>query len=213
MSVSSAPHTAWSKPPGTYGDRASSLAWPPGPCPQSWPRAIASVERDVQPERAGDGHGDLGHLEGMGEAGALVVVGEDEHLGLAGESAERGRVQDAVAVALEARTQRVGLLLDGAVAGAVGAGGQRRQAASASSSSRARAVELIASSRCPPTSRRGPAGTSPASTPPIVDAHRAPVRSEPSLFDHVSRLATRSDPSAGCGRVPDTLPPPVSWRR
>ena len=34
-SVTSAPHTAWSYPPGTYGDSASSLACPPGPCPQS----------------------------------------------------------------------------------------------------------------------------------------------------------------------------------
>ena len=41
--VTSAPQTAWSKPSGRNGDSASSLAWPPGPWPQSWPRAIASV--------------------------------------------------------------------------------------------------------------------------------------------------------------------------
>ena len=52
--------------------------------------------------------GHLGHLEGVGEPGALVVVGEDEDLGLAGQPAEGGRVQDAVAVALEAGAQRVG---------------------------------------------------------------------------------------------------------
>ena len=37
------PTAAWSKPPATKGSRASSLAWPPGPWPQSWPRAMASV--------------------------------------------------------------------------------------------------------------------------------------------------------------------------
>ena len=42
-STTSAPHTAWSYPPSTYGVNASSLAWPNGPCPQSWPSAIASV--------------------------------------------------------------------------------------------------------------------------------------------------------------------------
>ena len=46
---------------------------------------------DVEPEHAGDGRGDLGDLEGVGEAGALVVVGEHEHLGLAGQAAERRR--------------------------------------------------------------------------------------------------------------------------
>ena len=38
-----------------------------------------------------------------------MVVGEDEHLGLAGQPAEGGGVQDAVAVALEAGAQRVRL--------------------------------------------------------------------------------------------------------
>lgn len=42
--VTSAPHTAWSKPSAKNGDSASSLAWPPGPWPQSCPRAIASVK-------------------------------------------------------------------------------------------------------------------------------------------------------------------------
>ncbi len=42
-SETSAPHTAWSKPPGRKIPNASSLMWPPGPCPQSWPRAMASV--------------------------------------------------------------------------------------------------------------------------------------------------------------------------
>ena len=64
-------------------------------------------ERDVEPHGPRDAAGDLGDLEGVREAGALVVLGEDEHLGLAGEPPERARVQDAVAVALEAGPPRV----------------------------------------------------------------------------------------------------------
>ncbi len=84
-------------------------------------------ERDVEPERGGDATGHLGHLERVGEAGALVVVREDEHLGLAGQPPEGGRVQDAVPVALEAGAPGVGWLLAAPVAGAArpgGAGGQ-----------------------------------------------------------------------------------------
>ena len=105
------PSTAWSNPPGTYGVNASSLACPNGPCPQSWPSAIASVERDVQPARRGDARGDLRHLERVGQPGALVVLGEHEHLRLARQPPERrGAVQDPVPVPLEARADRVGLL-------------------------------------------------------------------------------------------------------
>ena len=67
-------------------------------------------QRDVQAAGPRDRRRHLRHLEGVGQAGALVVVGEDEDLRLAGEPAERGAVQDPVAVALEARAQRVGLL-------------------------------------------------------------------------------------------------------
>ena len=88
-------------------------------------RAVAAVvaegdrlgEGDVEAERAGHGRGDLGDLEGVGEAGALVVVGEHEHLRLAGQPAERRRVEDAVAVAFEARPPLVGLLRPGPVPG------------------------------------------------------------------------------------------------
>ena len=55
-------------------------------------------------ERAGprDAGGHLGDLERVGQPGALMVVGEDEDLRLAGEAPEGARVQDPVAVALEA---------------------------------------------------------------------------------------------------------------
>ena len=43
-------------------------------------------ERHVQPERPTDRPGDLGDLERMGQASALVIVGKHEDLGFAGES-------------------------------------------------------------------------------------------------------------------------------
>ena len=48
LSTTSAPHTAWSKPSARYGVKASSEACPPGPCPQSWPRAMASVRATLR---------------------------------------------------------------------------------------------------------------------------------------------------------------------
>ena len=103
------------------GEGVLADAWPPGPWPQSWPRAIASVSATLRPTGPGDRRGDLGHLERVGEAGALVVLGKDEHLRLAGQAAEgRGAVQDAVAVAFEAGAERVGLLGPSPVPGALG---------------------------------------------------------------------------------------------
>ncbi len=82
-------------------------------------------ERHVEAHRAGDADGDLADLDGVGEAGAeVVVVGGDEHLALAGEAPEGPAVLDAVEVALEAGAEAVGLLGDGPVAGALGPGGE-----------------------------------------------------------------------------------------
>ena len=54
----------------------------------------------VEAERAGERARDLGHLERMGEPRAVMVaLVEHEDLGLVLEAAERGRVNDAVAVA------------------------------------------------------------------------------------------------------------------
>jgi len=52
-----------------------------------------------------------------------MVVGEHEHLGLAGEATERRRMQDPVAIALEAGAEWVGRLGDGPPARATGARG------------------------------------------------------------------------------------------
>jgi hypothetical protein len=54
-----------------------------------------------------------------------MIRREDEHLCLAGQSAERRRMQDAVPVTLEAGAPGVGLLGDGPVTGIRGAGGTR----------------------------------------------------------------------------------------
>jgi hypothetical protein len=55
-----------------------------------------------------------------------VVVGEDEDLRLAGETTKSTRVQDAVAVSLEARTKLVGFFFLDAMAAALTPRGSRR---------------------------------------------------------------------------------------
>jgi hypothetical protein len=63
----------------------------------------------VEEERPADSPSDLSHLEGMGEAGSVVVTGgSDKDLGLVHQAAKTLGVQDAVAVALE-RGPQVGL--------------------------------------------------------------------------------------------------------
>ena len=120
------------------GDSASSDACPAGPCPQSCAGGGRRGERHVEPGGPGDADRHLGHLDGVGEPGAqVVVVGGDEHLALAGQPAEGPRVLDAVEVALEARAEGVGLLGHGPVAARHRPGGARRQRSRAPASSRA----------------------------------------------------------------------------
>ena len=82
----------------------------------------------VQPQRAGDDARDPGRLERVGHARAVVVAGRvDEDLRLALQPAERLRVDDPVAVALERRAD-VGLALGPeAAAGLVRAHRERRE--------------------------------------------------------------------------------------
>lgn len=62
----------------------------------------------VEAEGAGEGTGDLGDFDGVGETGAVVVgIFVEEDLGFGFEAAEGGAVDDAVAVALEAGAERV----------------------------------------------------------------------------------------------------------
>jgi hypothetical protein len=67
-------------------------------------------ERHVEPTGPGHCGGDLGHLERVGQPGALVILREDEHLGLPGQAAERGGMEDPVAVTFEAGAPFVGFL-------------------------------------------------------------------------------------------------------
>ena len=61
----------------------------------------------VEPQGPGERARDLRHLDGVGEAGAeMVALVIDEHLGLVGEPAEGGRMNDPVAIALEFRPRR-----------------------------------------------------------------------------------------------------------
>src|SRR4051794_25617053 len=65
----------------------------------------------IESQGTGDGGGDLGDLEGMGEAGALVVGRKNEDLGFAGKAAEFVGVQDAVTVTFEAGAPNVWFFL------------------------------------------------------------------------------------------------------
>ena len=78
-------------------------------------RRVAEIvaERDrfgevvVEPQRAGERARDLRHLDRVGQAGAeMIALVIDENLGLVREAAEGGRMDDAVAVALEFRARR-----------------------------------------------------------------------------------------------------------
>ena len=65
----------------------------------------------VEAKRSSDAAGDAGHLQGVGQPGAIVVaLGRDEHLGLVLQPPERLAVDDAAPVALVGRAQRAGLL-------------------------------------------------------------------------------------------------------
>ena len=65
----------------------------------------------VEPERAGERAGDLGDFQGVGQAGAeMIALVEHEHLGLVRQPAERGRMDDAVAVAAEGAAGGAGRL-------------------------------------------------------------------------------------------------------
>ena len=67
----------------------------------------------VEPQRAGERTGDLRHLDRMGQAGAVVVaLVVEEDLRLVLQAAERGRMDDAVAIALERGAGRARRLRD-----------------------------------------------------------------------------------------------------
>ena len=98
-------------------------------------RRVAEIvaERDrlgeivVEPERLGERARDLRDLDRMGEAGAeMIALVVDEDLGLVREAAKGGRMDDAVAVALEIAAGRRGRLGVEAPARAGGIGGVGR---------------------------------------------------------------------------------------
>ena len=78
-------------------------------------RRVAEIMREghrlgeilVEPERTGERAGDLRHLDRMGQPRAeMIALVEEEHLRLVVEPAEGGRMDDAVAIALEWRPRR-----------------------------------------------------------------------------------------------------------
>ena len=81
-------------------------------------------EGEAEVGHPSDADGDLGHLDGVGETRAeMVVFRSDEDLALPGEAPPRPRVLHAVEVALEAETEGIGLLLQCALACTERAGG------------------------------------------------------------------------------------------
>ena len=99
----------WSKPP-TCGEAAVERALA-GMAERRMAEVVGKRQRLaqilVEPERARERAGDLRDFQRMGEPGAVVVAFvEDEHLGLVGKPAERGRMDDAVAVAAEIVARR-----------------------------------------------------------------------------------------------------------
>jgi hypothetical protein len=65
----------------------------------------------VQPQCAGDRARDVTDVERVGESHPVVIAfRREEHLGLVLETAERLGVHDPIAVALEARADRIGWL-------------------------------------------------------------------------------------------------------
>ncbi len=81
-------------------------------------------EGQAQVDGAGDAGGDLGDFDGVGQAGAeMVVFGGDEHLAFPGEAPPGAGVLDPVEVPFEAEPVGVGGFGAGSVAGADGSGG------------------------------------------------------------------------------------------
>src|ERR1035437_9991066 len=72
----------------------------------------------VEPACSGNAGGHLGHLQGMGQPCALMIVREDEHLGLPGQTTEGRGMEDPVTVPFEAGPPWIRLLwpLPGAAA-------------------------------------------------------------------------------------------------
>ena len=85
-----------------------SPAWPNGVCPRSWPSAIASVSSSCSRSTLAMRARDLRHLERVRQPRAVVIAGRrEEHLRLVLQPAERLAVDDAIAIALERRADRV----------------------------------------------------------------------------------------------------------
>ena len=102
--------------PGKASARAVSPAWP-----KRMTEIVAETDRLdevlVEEERPADSAGNLGHLEGVGEAGPVVVTGgSDKDLGLVHQPAKTLGVEDTVAVALERGAQVALWFRRGAVA-------------------------------------------------------------------------------------------------
>ena len=109
----------WSKPPKRQAGVERALA---GMAERRMAEVMGQRQRLgevlVEAERAGERPGDLGHFQRMGQPGAVVVaLVEHEDLGLVLQPAERGRMDDPVAIAPERVAGRRSAAPDGAARG------------------------------------------------------------------------------------------------
>src|SRR4029077_9744509 len=83
----------------------------------------------VERECRGQGPGDLGHVQGVGETGDVVVAfGVEEDLRLVLEATERLGMNDPVPVPLERGSEWIGLLQPGSTTAGDGSSGGRAEA-------------------------------------------------------------------------------------
>ena len=88
--------------------RTRSPAWPNGVWPEVVPERDRLGQLLVQPQHLGDAARDLRDLERVRQARAVVIAGRrEEHLRLVLQTAERLAVDDAIAIALERRADRI----------------------------------------------------------------------------------------------------------
>jgi hypothetical protein len=77
-------------------------------------------QRDVETDCGTDSISDLCNFDRVGQSRSLVILRVDEHLGLSCEATKRRRVENAIAISLEAGPQLVGFLGHGSVTRTVG---------------------------------------------------------------------------------------------
>ena len=169
--------------PGTKGSRASSLAWPPGPWPQSWPRAMASVRATLSRQARAMPVATWATSRAWVRRVRWWSSGKTNTWVLPASRRNDGGVQDAVAVPLEAGAPRVGLLGAGPPPAPRGPGGpgasERRPPAPRGP--RARGERRLGRAATRRRRRPAPASARPIARPPSRRGASRPVPNTPAM--------------------------------